>query len=161
MRRASLVLRIAAILIATTVMPAGPRAAAGQTMTWGVNRAASAQPRGNGCTADARVWVQEIGTSGVTRFRGRWELRGKYDAGYFPTYGKTGWYGSRPFPNNGVSYYVYFSIGNGMLNFAADSEFSLWGKFVGERPSFWQRDVVLHPNLGTVICSTDIGVGVG
>lgn len=158
MRRASLVLLMAAILI-TTAMPAAPRAAAAQTMTYGVNRRASAAPWGEGCTADARVWVQEIGKSGVTRFRGRWELRGKYDSGLFPIHGKTGWYVSRSFPNNAASKFVYFSVGNGMLNFFSNKEYSLWAKLVGERPSFWQRDVVLRPNLGTIICSND-GIGV-
>lgn len=111
-----------------------------------------------GCTTSAQVTLQELGKSGVNRLRTQWQLRSPNDInGQLFTYLKTGWAYSGRFPDDGLSYHQRFGIVPGVVNFASNREFALWAKMVGERPSFWQRDLVIRGNLGTVACSSSGG----
>lgn len=109
--------------------------------------------RGQGCTATGTVWAQEYMKSGVTRFKARWELRGYYDSGMFPTHGSVGWWRSASFPNDYLSCWVDFALPYGYLNFAAGKQFSLWAKAVGERPSWWRPDLTRRVRVGEPACS--------
>lgn len=104
------------------------------------------------CTASSRHWVQELGKSGVTRLRSQWVLRSPNDTGILPTYGRTNWAYSPSFQNDAMSRYAYFRLPAYTLNFSAGSEYALWTKNVGERPSWWQRDLVVKTNLGALGC---------
>lgn len=145
--------RLAALLVAVAlVSSAAPSLAAPKKMAWAITQTAGSTLHGNGCTASGQIYVREYGKSGVTRFRTRWELRGPYDPGYLPTYARTTYSWSGSFPNDHQSFGTYFTLPGGYLNFAQGKQFALWAKMVGERPSFWQRDIVRKGTLGLVAC---------
>lgn len=145
------------VLLAALVLPASPAHAAPE-LTYGVVQPADVLPyKSVGCTAVNKVWAQEFGVSGVNRFRFRWELRSPYDTGWLPTYAKTHYLYSNPFPDDARNSFAYFTLGPGAINFAANKEFGLWVKIVGERPSFWQRDLVLKSEVGRLGCNLGVG----
>lgn len=129
----------------------------GTSLRVGVRYSPSSTSWGRGCSATAQVWVQEHGKSGVTRFKTRWELRGYYDTGILPTYGSKGWWRSGSFRNDHKSYTIDFKLPYGYLNFASGKQYSLWAKSVGERPSWWQRDIVRRVRTGYVACESNAG----
>jgi len=91
------------------------------------------------CATFVRMWGSEVGLSGVTRLRARFERRGLYDpGGWLPTYGKTMWYYSDSFPNDRRSHYQWFQT---TLVYPSGGRYSLHFVLIGERPSFWQRDL--------------------
>jgi hypothetical protein len=104
------------------------------------------------CTVTAQVWLRELGLSGVTRLRGRFELRSVYDPGFLPTYQKTPWnWTIELFADDSVSHWGYF---NARLNIPVGGVYALWFVGIGERPSFWQPDLKLHGRIGEVGCPT-------
>lgn len=127
----------------------------------GVRHSASSQNWGRACSATAQVWVQEIRKSGVTRFKTRWELRGYYDTGILPTYGSKGWWHSGSFRNDHRSFVIDFKLPYGYLNFGTGKQYSLWAKSVGERPSWWQRDIARRVRTGYVACESSVGMTPG
>lgn len=109
------------------------------------------------CSFTGAIRFQEYGRSGVTRFRAEFQLRAPYDPGPrygigLPTFGKAGWWYSNSFPNDYRNYWGAFILGRGWLNSFGFSDKALWAKVVGERPSFWQRDIVVYVKLGTDAC---------
>jgi hypothetical protein len=90
------------------------------------------------CATFVRMWGQELGVSGVTRLRARFERRAPYDPGWLPTYGKTAWQYSLYFPNDYRSHHMWFWS---TLVYPAGGRYSLHFVLVGERPSFWQPDL--------------------
>lgn len=105
------------------------------------------------CLYGVRVYVQEYGESGVTRLRARFELRGPNDprnaATMLFSYARTPWYSSWEFPDDHLNYYQRFGTrirrpGGGL---------AVWVHAVGERPSFWSRDIVRVGKLGVHQCS--------
>jgi hypothetical protein len=129
------------------------------TMTVGLRSGPTATASGSKCTYEAVTWAWERGSSGINRLRARFELRGPYDPGYLPTYAKSGWARSRTFPNNALSYWNNLTLRRGSLNSALNSRYGVWAKTVGERPSFWQRDVVVHWKLGDAGCDPGVSLG--
>ncbi len=148
---------LAALLVAVALVASAAPSFAATKMAWSITQSADSMHRGNGCTATGQVYVREYGKSGVTRFRTRWELRGPYDPGYLPTYAKTGYTRSGAFPNDQRSFGSYFTLPGGYINFAQGKEYALWARMVGERPSFWQRDIVRKGALGPVACEVRVG----
>jgi hypothetical protein len=90
------------------------------------------------CATFVKMWGQEMGLSGVTRLRARFERRSPYDPGWLPTYGKTAWQYSAYFPNDYRSHYQWFWS---TLVYPSGGRYSLRFVLIGERPSFWQRDL--------------------
>lgn len=131
----------------------------GTAYTIGVRREATGIRRGNGCTATGEIWVQEHRKSGVTRFKTRWELRGYYDTGIMPTYGSVGWWSSTPFPDDYASYWMYFGLPYGYLNFSSGKQFSLWAKSGGQRPSWWRPDLTRRVRVGELGCEWGVPMG--
>ena len=146
------------VLLAALVLPASPGNAA-PALTYNNVRPAEVLPyKSVGCTVTNKVWAQEFGVSGVTRLRLRWELRSPYDTGWLPTYATTQYLYSNTFPDDARNHFAYYTLGPGAINYAANKEFGLWVKIVGERPSFWQRDLVLKSELGRFGCNIDPGL---
>jgi hypothetical protein len=149
---------VVVVLTAALLLPSTPGTAATK-MIWGITQRADVTLWAASCSAVGQVWAKEFGASGVTRFRARWELRSPYDTGWLPTYAKTSYVYSAPFPNDARNFYQYFTLREGRVNYPANKEFALWVKIVGERPSFWQRDIVRKGSLGRIGCNLNVGGG--
>lgn len=150
MRRVAI---IGCLVVASLAATMNPAPAHDQMQYWKTMPPSSDHLESGACSASAQIVLQELGRSGVNRLRAQWQLRGPNDIdGVFPTYAKTGWAYSTRFPNDDTSYYQRFGIVPGVINFASNTTFALWVKMVGERPSLWQRDLVLKGNLGAVGC---------
>lgn len=153
------------LLVLLLSMLAPSSAGSAQKHAWGITAAPSTSPlyttaRGwQVCGAHAPLWMQEIGRSGITRMRARYELRGAYDPG-LPglAYQVTPWHFSGSFPDDHRSFWtvrgVYLYPAS--LRFYAGNQYSLRAKMVWERPSFWRPDIVRAATLGAVGCEQDI-----
>lgn len=102
------------------------------------------------CVSTARVWLQELGRSGVTRLKAKFERRAPYDTG-LPglSYETRGWLYSLPFPDDGRSLYLAFQP---WFRYPAGGEYHIRAVMVGERPSFWRPDHKLKASLGRIGC---------
>lgn len=115
--------------------------------TAGIYRVPQSSLWGRACTVSTTVWGWEHGRSGVTRIKAQFDLRGPNDPGYLFYYYRKGWYYGSRFPDDSLSYYQYFTITNGTFTFPIGNRYALWAKVVGERPSFWQADLVRKGRL--------------
>lgn len=151
---------VATLLFATSVATI-PSADSAQKHRWGLAQSPSTSylyVTNTGhqvCGAHAPLWMQELGTSGITRMRARYELRGYYDAG-LPglAYQYTPWFYSASFPDDYRSFWTVrgLHLHPRQLRFYAGGRYSLRTKMVWERPSFWHRDIVRAVTLGAVGC---------
>lgn len=148
MKRPAIIAILALLLLGTTQLPADAHV----KMTWYNHGVATHPTQAGGCTASASLTLKEFGKSGVTRLRVQWQLRGVNDLdGHFPTYAKSGWAYSQVFPNDALSYYMRFYLPQGHIIWPGqNSRYALWAKMIGERPSFWQRDLKIRASQGEV-----------
>jgi hypothetical protein len=120
------------------------------SMAWGYGVHASSANSGNRCQAVVKVWIRENGKSGVTQLKAKFELRAKYDSGFYGTsYQTRGWFYSGSFPDNATNYYQYFG---GRFFFPVGGTYYIRGVLVGIRPGFWRIDRQTSVNLGEVGC---------
>jgi hypothetical protein len=150
--------RIVAAVVAATfaLQPTAAEAAfaTGKLQYGVVNPVMSHYHGARACTATSAIWLQELGSSGITRLRAEWELRSTYDPGYLPTYAKSGWAKSAQFPDDPQSRWIKpLKLSAGSLTFGRGRTFALWAQMVGERPSFWKPDVTRRAELGDVGCA--------
>lgn len=106
-----------------------------------------------GCTASAVVETREIGDSGISRIAVEFQLRGPNDP-YLPglAYRYIGWWFSPEIPLDQRTHWWRTLLPPGYMNFSSGSEYAVWAKAVGERDSFWRRDLVQKLKLGTAGC---------
>lgn len=150
----------AALVVAAVLVASQPAAHAHDRLRGYGEDAPTTHPNGSGgCTAADTAGVLELGRSGTTRLRIQWQLRGVHDINaHFPTYAKTGWAYSSVFPNDHLSYYFQGWLPRGIVSWPGqNSAYALWTKMVGERPSFWQRDLVIKVRQGQVGGCADDG----
>jgi hypothetical protein len=121
-----------------------------ETLRWGFGRMPTSRVVTGACVSSAQIWVQEVGMSGINRLRVKFERRGPYDPG-FPglTYASSGWMYSRAFPDDSLSYYVYFSWA---FRYPAGGRYQMRSVMIGERPSFWQPDRKITGRVGDIGC---------
>lgn len=151
-----------ALVVATVLVVSQPAAHAHDRLRgYGLSNPTTSPNGSGGCTAADTAGVMELGKSGTTRLRIQWQLRGVNDINaHFFTYGKTGWAYSSIFGNDHLSYYFSGRLPAGILSWPGqNSRYALWTKMVGERPSFWQRDLVVKVPQGEVGGCAD-GTGV-
>jgi hypothetical protein len=124
-------------------------------MTWGYYIVPTSSYDAPACVSTTRVWMQEFGVSGITRFKAKFERRGPYDPGIPGTsYQTWSWRWSGPFPNDHLSY--YWSAQPTFRHFVG-GEYKIRAILVGIRPSFWQLDVKKKVDLvPTIGCSSDV-----
>lgn len=145
----------ASVALLASAMVAGP-AASHDTMRWGWAKPLVNTFEYPSCVGRAAIWHQELGGSGITRLRAKFELRGQYDTTGIPwlTYADTGWLYSGVFPDNAQSYWTTWWP---TLRYPYAHIYSGWGVLIGERPSFWQTDRKLSARLGEYACIADPG----
>jgi hypothetical protein len=158
--------RVIATAVACTLVAIGvavglvaPADAGGSKLTAGRYSGLTTKVLQSGaCGYEAFTWAWEHGMSGVTRLRTRYELRGLNDPGFLPTYAKTGYATSGFFANDARSYSKNFHIAHTLVS-PPGATYSVWAKAVGERPSFWQRDLVVKMRLGATGCENELPTG--
>jgi hypothetical protein len=152
-----------AALLAILILFAVPLPASGSDkLIWFGGRVASgenddAAPR---CEIGAVATLKEIGQSGITRLKAKFELRDPTTPWWFGLLGRwytRGYYYSSYFPNDSSNYWEAFKSGPPWFSTFVGPHFAVWLKGVGERPSFWQPDVVIHARLGDVGCDDNGG----
>lgn len=128
-----------------------------QTLRWGWGKPVANTFEHPSCVGRAAVWHQEMGASGITRLRAKFELRGQYDTTGLPllTYADTGWLYSAEFPDDDRSYWHMWWP---TLRYMTGGIYSGWGILIGERPSFWEPDRKLTASLGEFACVADPGL---
>lgn len=91
------------------------------------------------CLTTVNVWLQELGVSGVTQLKARFQLRSPNDPGFplIGVYQEQGWFESRVFPDDFNHYYRPFQV---VFKTFIGGQYAIHAKFVGVRPGFWQRD---------------------
>ena len=149
---------VAALLLVATVVVAAP-VVAHVTMRWGWTRPMTSEINDrNSCDTTGTIWHQELGMSGVTRLRAKFELRGRYDPGYIPglTYAVTNWVYSIEFPDDGLSQWINWPF---RLRHPVGPTFQVRAILIGERPSFWRPDRKIATNIGNAVCYVDITFG--
>lgn len=139
---------LAGVLALSAALP--PTARAHETMRWGWSAPLETSYEDPACLSGATIWHQELGLSGITRLRAKFERRGPYDPG-LPglTYGSTGWMYSTTFPNTALSMWIRYRF---YFRYPPNNLYSVRAVLIGERPSFWQPDRRLTAHLGEIIC---------
>lgn len=115
------------------------------------------------CSAYGRLWVKEVKTSGITRMRLSFH---KYGA-YSPTWKLLALASTNviafprdsdnEFPDDDHEYYVHARLGWGVMK--GDRGEQVVARFVGERPSIWNPDVVEDIFVGTLVCDPTECIG--
>jgi hypothetical protein len=109
------------------------------------------------CLSTGAVGHQELGVSGITRLRAKFELRLAYDPGTLPYVpASTGWLYSNSFADDARNYWNAWSFG---FRYARDRDYWIRAVLLGERPSFWEPDLKLKLDLGGVVCYTEVDLG--
>lgn len=143
--------RALAPILATALVLTSP-VSAQQNMQWGFARDVTSTNVEGACVSSALVWVQELGLSGITRLRAKFELRGYYDStGILPTYLSSGWKYSKKFPDDSGNRWKHFGHSFRHLG----GLYRIYGVFIGERPSFWDPDLKMRGDIGAVGCEIE------
>jgi hypothetical protein len=139
------------VALCLAVLVVTPVSGASDKMRWGYsNRGQPTSKReGAACVSSTKIWVQELGKSGITRLKAKFERRGPYDPGIPGTsYSTNGWYYSGAFPDDYLSYWATFYT---RFRHFPGGVYKIRAVMVGERPSFWKPDVKIWADLAPTI----------
>lgn len=147
---------LALVLLLTVVVGVVPSSTSGQSnFKWGVSTPVEVHNSARelwSCTPTTKVWSQEIGESGITRLRARFELRGPFDTGLLPTWWESEWLRSAQFPNDTLNYSERFTLAFDGVTVGNGKQLAVWTVLIGEKPSFWARDAKIKQSVDTFIC---------
>jgi hypothetical protein len=143
------------VVIAALAPSVAPAAADSHQLAVGTGTAqvASARSVTGACEIRMGGWVQELGASGVKRFKAQFWIASPNASAL--SYNRSGWGYSVPFPDDARSFYEYF---HWTIRTRPGSTYGLWMKGVGERPSFWQPDLVKKVKVGETGCDSLGGI---
>lgn len=148
---------VLALTLVASLVFAAPVAAQIAMRWWVVTPVTTTYYDENSCHSTGRVGHQELGRSGITRLRARFQLRTQYDPGHLPYVpATTRWFYTLPFPDDGRSLYHTWSYG---FRYKLDRTYWIQATLIGERPGLWRPDRKIKANLGEVICYTVIDAG--
>lgn len=148
---------VLALTLVASLVFAAPVAAKIAMQWWVVTPVTTTYHDEASCLSTGKVGHQELGLSGITRLRARFQLRTQYDPGHLPYVPATSsWYYSGAFPDDARNFRASWSYG---FRYKQNKEYWIQATLIGERPGFWRPDRKIKANLGEVVCYTQVDLG--